>query len=290
MRPALHSAPPDRPTPTHIRIPALPSPSPRLVGLSDRHACSSLSLTLSLSHPLSPSARVQRVLRVVVLIIKMLFLGHMLACLWYVLHPRPRPTPYTHDLHPLPTRDVSPPLATCQWPPHRPWPRGILCSPSLSWPRVRYGVSTLAQVEGHIPTGATWRGVYADGEAADPDSTTGARYLISAYWAVVTMTTVGYGDVTPANEWEVGFALIAMLIAALVFGCVSPASPYRPWPPPHVAASSLATWHPPLATWPRLLTTLRPWCHASVTCSRMSESSSHPSTDKPRSSRRRPTR
>ena len=35
------------------------------------------------------------------------------------------------------------------------------------------------------------------------------------YWSMMTMTTVGYGDITPQTAHEYWFAAVAMLIGAL---------------------------------------------------------------------------
>lgn len=48
----------------------------------------------------------------------------------------------------------------------------------------------------------------------------GTRYLSALYWAITTMTTVGYGDVTAATPAEVLFVTISMLLGVTVFGYV----------------------------------------------------------------------
>jgi len=46
------------------------------------------------------------------------------------------------------------------------------------------------------------------------------QYANSIYWAFTTMTTVGYGDINPANNGERIMAILTMLLGASVFGYV----------------------------------------------------------------------
>jgi hypothetical protein len=47
-------------------------------------------------------------------------------------------------------------------------------------------------------------------EGADTMSV-GDQYLISVYWVVTTMTTVGYGDISAVNGYERGFSIFVMV-------------------------------------------------------------------------------
>jgi len=48
----------------------------------------------------------------------------------------------------------------------------------------------------------------------------GRAYIASLYWAMTTLSTVGYGDIIPESEIERGYAVCAMLVGATVFGYV----------------------------------------------------------------------
>eukprot|EP00747_Dinoflagellata_sp_TGD_P051034 gnl/TRDRNA2_/TRDRNA2_147119_c0_seq2.p1 gnl/TRDRNA2_/TRDRNA2_147119_c0~~gnl/TRDRNA2_/TRDRNA2_147119_c0_seq2.p1 ORF type:complete len:568 (-),score=68.50 gnl/TRDRNA2_/TRDRNA2_147119_c0_seq2:61-1764(-) len=47
--------------------------------------------------------------------------------------------------------------------------------------------------------------------------TTYQRYLMSVYFTLTTMTTVGYGDISPVNYTEVLYGIVLLLVASVVF-------------------------------------------------------------------------
>ena len=45
-----------------------------------------------------------------------------------------------------------------------------------------------------------------------------SKYINSLYWSLVTMVTVGYGDIVPQNNLEKVFCILTMLIGFTIFG------------------------------------------------------------------------
>ena len=64
--------------------------------------------------------------------------------------------------------------------------------------------------------------MYADHECAKSaeDWPARRRYLAALYWAMSTMTTVGYGDITPDSDGERAYAIIGMVIGGGYYGYV----------------------------------------------------------------------
>ena len=62
----------------------------------------------------------------------------------------------------------------------------------------------------------TWLSAYGDPAAGR--EAVWEHYLLSIYWALTTLTTVGYGDIVPQNDTERAYALCTFMTGALVFG------------------------------------------------------------------------
>ena len=70
------------------------------------------------------------------------------------------------------------------------------------------------------PSEATWTDVYIITYPQVHWTDVSSKYMASLYWAFTTISTVGYGDITPATSRERIFASIVVLIGASVFGYI----------------------------------------------------------------------
>lgn len=68
------------------------------------------------------------------------------------------------------------------------------------------------------PEEATWVSTYDGGAALEGEVS--EQYLFAIYWALTTLTTVGYGDITPTNDFERTFVTCSLLIGSLVFAYI----------------------------------------------------------------------
>ena len=66
-----------------------------------------------------------------------------------------------------------------------------------------------------------WIFIGGPGEYITEDfSTNGAVYLEAFYWTVTTLTTIGYGDITPANPLQFIYVIVVMLMGAAIYGFI----------------------------------------------------------------------
>lgn len=70
---------------------------------------------------------------------------------------------------------------------------------------VQNGLQPNSWVNNYMPNGA------------GPNSTIGGKYMTSLYWAITMMSTIGFGDITPGNTYEVLYAILTMMIGAATF-------------------------------------------------------------------------
>ncbi len=74
-----------------------------------------------------------------------------------------------------------------------------------------YGIGMQEQKHGRL----SW--IMAEGLA---DASVEEQYINSLYWAITTMTTVGYGDIAPVNSSEKIIVMMCMVVACLTFSYI----------------------------------------------------------------------
>ena len=68
-------------------------------------------------------------------------------------------------------------------------------------------------------TGDGWYESYPSDDVDSSEWYWGRQYLVALYWAFTTMTTGGYGDVTPQTDEERIFCIFAMIIGVAFYSC-----------------------------------------------------------------------
>ncbi|KAK3238061.1 hypothetical protein CYMTET_51902 [Cymbomonas tetramitiformis] len=66
----------------------------------------------------------------------------------------------------------------------------------------------------------TWESVYNDNNGFGKVNSAGAEYVVALYWAIMTMSTIGYGDVVPVTDLERVYAVFAMLTGASLYAYI----------------------------------------------------------------------
>jgi len=140
---------------------------------------------------------VAQVFSLIKLLVGIVYLMHLLGCVWFYLH-----LCAARAAHPIPSDDA-----------YTPHSETVLSGP-LSSPDSNDRIS--ARDERVLTDTVTWLTTYDGGSGVHAG--VWVQYLYSIYWALTTLTTVGYGDITPTNDLERVYALISLLIGALVFG------------------------------------------------------------------------
>ena len=53
------------------------------------------------------------------------------------------------------------------------------------------------------------------------DMATYEKYIMAIYFTITTMTTVGYGDLSPNNTLEMMYGIFLMILGVIVFNFIS---------------------------------------------------------------------
>jgi len=66
--------------------------------------------------------------------------------------------------------------------------------------------------------------IFIGGNSIIPDlaspSSQHQQYMVAFYWTITTLTTIGYGDITPRSEIQLVYATFVMLLGAAIYGVI----------------------------------------------------------------------
>ncbi|CAE7794715.1 KCNH2, partial [Symbiodinium microadriaticum] len=86
------------------------------------------------------------------------------------------------------------------------------------------GTVTNGDLSYHIDSGSSWLSalIEAKGDPCRPSAAKDPNcvYFMALYWATMTLTTVGYGDVTPQNTAEYLVCTVTMLVSGFVWAYI----------------------------------------------------------------------
>jgi len=130
--------------------------------------------------------------------------AHLSACMWMFLAVRER-------------HDKNAPIISSSWDENT-WPGqlGYIDTPNVTQLLEAFGTHLSVKEESILL--ATRHAAYM-ADHVEP-LTMDLSYLMSMYWVVATMTTVGYGDIVPRSQVEIVWACIVVFVGAVSFGYV----------------------------------------------------------------------